>query len=74
MEKHLQAAGRVRRDELALGRFHRRVDGVARAERLAAALAGAVAELSELVRRMFACTERVSGGRSRLPTVKVPVW
>ena len=41
--EHLEAAGRVDGDQLAVGRAHRRVDRVARAERLAAALAGAVA-------------------------------
>ena len=38
----LQAAGRVDRDHLAAGGAHHRVQGVAGAERLAAALAGAV--------------------------------
>ena len=38
----LEAAGRVRGDQPAGGRAHRRVEDVARAERLAAALAGAV--------------------------------
>ena len=41
--EHLEAAGRVDRDQLAVGGPHRRVEHVARAERLAAALAGAVA-------------------------------
>ena len=41
--EHFQAAGGVDGDDVAVGRPHRRVDGVARAERLAAALAGAVA-------------------------------
>ena len=39
----LQAAGRVGGDQLPVGRAHRGVERVARAERLAAALAGAVA-------------------------------
>ena len=46
----LQAAGRVGGDQLAVGRAHRGVERVARAERLAAALAGAVAG-GERVRR-----------------------
>ena len=41
--EHLQAAGRVGGDQLAVGGAHRGVERVARAERLAAALAGAVA-------------------------------
>ena len=41
--EHLEAAGRVGGDQLVAGRAHRGVERVARAERLAAALAGAVA-------------------------------
>ena len=41
--EHLEAAGGVHRDHLPAGGAHRRVEHVARPERLAAALAGAVA-------------------------------
>jgi hypothetical protein len=41
----LEAAGGVGRDQLVVGGVHRRVDGVTRAERLAAALAGAVSRV-----------------------------
>ena len=40
--EHLEAAGRVGGDQLAVGGAHRGVERVAGAERLAAALAGAV--------------------------------
>jgi len=74
--KHFQAAGGVGRDQLAVGSLHRSIDRVARTERLAAALAGAVAGVQRVgAVRMLACTRallRVCS--SRLPTVKVPVW
>ena len=41
--EHFQAAGGVNGDQIVVGGAHRGVDGVARAQRLAAALAGAVA-------------------------------
>src|SRR6516164_4992404 len=41
--EHLEATGGVDRDELAAGRSHGGVDGIARAERLAASLTGAMA-------------------------------
>ena len=46
--EHLEAAGRVHRDELAVRRAHRRVERVASAERLAASLAGAVARVERV--------------------------
>ena len=53
----LEAAGRVGGDQLAAGRAHRGVERVARAERLAAALAGAVAG-GERVRALHARLHR----------------
>jgi hypothetical protein len=47
--EHLEAAGRVRGDELVSGGPHRRVDGIARAQRLAAALACAMAGVERIV-------------------------
>ena len=41
--EHFEAAGGVDRDQLAVGRAHGGIDGIARAERLAASLAGAMA-------------------------------
>ena len=41
--EHFEAAGGVDRDKIAAARSHRRVDGVTRAQRFAAALAGAMA-------------------------------
>ena len=47
--EHLEAAGGVGGDQLVAGRAHRRVDGVARTERLAAALARPVAGVERIV-------------------------
>jgi hypothetical protein len=47
--EHLEAAGGVGGDELVAGGAHRRVDGIARAERLAAALARPVAGVERIV-------------------------
>ena len=55
--EHLEAARRVRRDQPPVRRAHRGVERVARAERLAAALAGAVAG-SERVRALRARLHR----------------
>ena len=48
--EHLEAAGGVDGDQLVVGGAHRRIQRVARAERLAAALAGAVARVMALAR------------------------
>ena len=71
----LEAAGRVRGDQPALGRAHRGVEHVAGAERLAAALAGAVAR-GERVRALRCAPARcaASGSSRRLPTAKLPTW
>ncbi len=46
--KHFQAAGGIGRDHLRAGRLHRRVQRVARAQRLAASLAGAVSRIDRI--------------------------
>ena len=71
--EHLEAAGRVGRDQLAARRAHRGVERVARAEHLAAALAGAVAggdRVRALARRT--APSAASGSSSRLPAAKRP--
>ena len=51
--ENFQASGRVDCDQLVAGRLHRRIDRVARAQRFAAALAGAMSGI-ERVRPMHA--------------------
>jgi hypothetical protein len=72
--EHFQAAGGVGGDQLVVGRVHRGVDRVARAERLAAALAGAVAGVERVGALHVGLHAALFGASRRLPTVKVPVW
>ncbi len=49
--EHFEAAGRVDGDDLVVRGAHRRIDGVARAERLAATLAGAMPRVERVAAR-----------------------
>ena len=61
--KHLQTARRIGGDELAVGGAHRRIDGIAGAQRLAAALAGAVARVERIGASMSAWTAALLRGK-----------
>ena len=70
----LQAAGRVGGDQATAGGAQRGVERVARAERLAAALAGAVALGDRVGALGVGLYRRLGLSSRRLPTAKVPVW
>ena len=72
--EHLEAPRRVDRDELAASGPHRRVEGVARPERLAAALAGTMTGVEGIRSAGVGLDGAIPSSRSRFPTAKLPTW